>query len=164
MTKLTVPSQFNIFGVTYSIELLSGEELKRRDAFDGESGGGGREGIQLYGETAVDTKRIRLNQDIDSRRRAITLLHEIMHAAIGISGLSTFLSGNMEEALVTLMEEVIIQFMSQWGSEYLSAISIDGSDSEYLRENTSEDGLSKTQLPITGKSKAGKVGKRGRRE
>lgn len=55
-----------------------------------------------YGETNVLERTIKINSNKDKKES--TLLHEIIHAVLGVSGYSERMSEQEEEALVVLLE------------------------------------------------------------
>lgn len=62
-----------------------------------------------YGETNVFARRIRVGQSCDTaEKRASTLLHELIHAALGTAGHDEMLGDKAEEALVVCLEHALM--------------------------------------------------------
>lgn len=58
----------------------------------------------LFGETLPDTKRIKIKSDLTPAALEATLFHEMMHAALFMSGLSQIVTEDMEEAIIRAIE------------------------------------------------------------
>ena len=60
----------------------------------------------LCGDCDVDNKVIRIEQSLEGKTFKETLIHEKFHAMLTLSGLSQFLSDELEEALCRLIERL----------------------------------------------------------
>lgn len=69
-----------------------------------------------YGETNTDKMTIEINLDQDDRSFHSTLLHEMFHAALSMSGISHMLDGipglDVEEAIVRALENSLQDSLS----------------------------------------------------
>jgi len=62
-----------------------------------------------YGESNVFERRIRIGTSCDNAaKRATTLLHELIHAALGTAGHDQLLGDNAEEAIVVCLEHALM--------------------------------------------------------
>lgn len=57
-----------------------------------------------HGEFDLDAMSIYLSDSLDGKELQTTLLHEIMHAALGIGGVSYAITDEQEEAVVRCLE------------------------------------------------------------
>lgn len=65
-----------------------------------------------YGETKIFARSIRIGQSCDSsEKRASTLLHELIHAALGTAGHDEILGDKTEEALVVCLEHALMPLL-----------------------------------------------------
>lgn len=64
------------------------------------------DGDTLFGDTDVDEKIIKIctKRCITSAQLESTLMHEAIHAVLGVSGMAQLLKGDQEEALVIALE------------------------------------------------------------
>lgn len=69
-----------------------------------------------HGETDVENLEIRLNPRHASTSR-ITLLHEIIHVSLGISGVSELLEDKQEEAICRCLEYALLDYINFQGHE-----------------------------------------------
>lgn len=60
-----------------------------------------------YGECIPEERLIRINPDKPADTFEATLFHEKLHAALAMSGLSTLLSDETEEAIVLCLENLV---------------------------------------------------------
>lgn len=66
-----------------------------------------------YGDTCSRTKVIRLNPRLSEEVKLETLWHEVLHASLGISGLSHVLTADLEEAVVSCIENATWELISK---------------------------------------------------
>lgn len=66
------------------------------------------ENDESFGDTCYEDRAIRIGTKCDTaEKRAATLLHEICHAAIGVTGLEHMLGDKLEEAVVSGLENAL---------------------------------------------------------
>lgn len=106
--QLQFPDSVLVLGERFRIELVP----DFRDN-DGES--------VLFGDTGSDVVggfyRIRINSDLDTRTRWRTLVHEHVHAALCVSGVSNVLPDEVEEVVAQSLEHATIQLLRQFGKQ-----------------------------------------------
>lgn len=94
--KKDLPEKINILGMTFDIELdASLDPLS-------------------YGETESKSYIIKINP-LHYKERKLTLLHECIHAALGVSGLSEIIEEKVEEAIVVCIENALYPYFSVKG-------------------------------------------------
>jgi len=90
-TQPKLPTSIRVLGVPFTIEWdaeLSGDD---------------------YGESNVFERRIRIGASCDNaEKRATTLLHELIHAALGTAGHDELLGDSTEEAIVVCLEHALM--------------------------------------------------------
>jgi hypothetical protein len=65
--------------------------------------------VPAWGEYERHECRISIDKRVpDVEFRLRTLIHEMVHAGLDVSGLTEFLEDKMEEAICTVMEQVIV--------------------------------------------------------
>ncbi len=75
-----------------------------------------------YGEMDFDKKIICIRKGLSPEDQLDTLIHEVHHAALGISGLSNILDcQNMEEALVRIVDYMVIPIVKEEYKKYISS-------------------------------------------
>lgn len=89
----TFPTQLNILGKIFSVKYV---KMASGD----------------YGETLSKDLLIKINKKLPIESMHATLIHEMAHAALGISGLTEVLSEQQEEAVVTAFENCFSQYIS----------------------------------------------------
>ncbi len=67
------------------------------------------EGRDLYGESVLTSKLIKLSTEQTPKEMSETLLHEIIHCILHMSGSSYLIHSGAEEALVRALEHGLIQ-------------------------------------------------------
>ena len=74
-----------------------------------------------YGEMDFDKKIISIRKGLSIEDQLDTLIHEVHHAALGISGLSNILDcENTEEALVRIVDYMVIPIVKEEYKKYIS--------------------------------------------
>ncbi len=75
-----------------------------------------------YGEMDFDKKIISIRKGLSIEDQLDTLIHEVHHAALGISGLSNILDcENTEEALVRIVDYMVIPIVKEEYKKYISS-------------------------------------------
>ena len=75
-----------------------------------------------YGEMDFDKKIISIRKGLSIEDQLDTLIHEVHHAALGISGLSNILDcENTEEALVRIVDYMVIPIVKQEYIKYINS-------------------------------------------
>ena len=87
----TVPKTLSILGQTIDIVQISMSE-------------------DSHGEADLDNHRIVLNEKYKDTNK-VTLIHELIHAAIGISGISEILTKKQEEAICRCLEYALLDYI-----------------------------------------------------
>lgn len=80
------------------------------------------DGEELAGDTVGFNKRIRINADYDTPRKWQILMHEILHAALHVSGPGEVIDDDMEECVVQSLEHALTQFIKVHGRQLIKAI------------------------------------------
>lgn len=73
-------------------------------------------GTDLHGESDLDNHSIILNAHY-AKTNKITLLHEVIHASLGIGGVSEFLTDKQEEAVCRCLEHALLDYIKFPGDE-----------------------------------------------
>lgn len=80
---------------------------------------------QLDEETVGDTvgfyRRIRISNDIDSKKLWSVLVHEWVHAVLHVNGVANTLDADLEEVIAQSMEHAIEELMKQIGPSLLAS-------------------------------------------
>ena len=75
-----------------------------------------------YGEMDFDKKIISIRKGLNIEDQLDTLIHEVHHAALGISGLSNILDcENTEEALVRIVDYMVIPIVKEEYKKYINS-------------------------------------------
>ena len=75
-----------------------------------------------YGEMDFDKKIISIRKGLSIEDQLDTLIHEVHHAALGISGLSNILDcENTEEALVRIVDYMVIPIVKEEYKKYINS-------------------------------------------
>jgi Zn-dependent peptidase ImmA (M78 family) len=70
--------------------------------------------IEDFGIMDFDARVIYIRESLTREEQLDTLLHEVHHAALGISGLSNIINDdNTEEALVRLVEHMVVPVIKE---------------------------------------------------
>lgn len=97
------PTSVTVLGQEFRIELLPAEKM------DGN-----------FGEMVGELHRIRICDTQDRARRWRTLLHEVVHAVLYVNGVSNTIDEDQEEVIAQSLEYGMLQFMQQYGDEYMA--------------------------------------------
>lgn len=99
----SLPQEVSILGVKFRVELT-----KLDDGTVGDT-------VGLY-------RRIRISEDVDSKRKWTTLVHEWIHAALFINGVSSVIDENVEEIIAQTLEHAIEEMLRQIGPSIMAQI------------------------------------------
>tara|TARA_Y100000592_G_scaffold74958_1_gene116951 strand:- start:21 stop:344 length:324 start_codon:yes stop_codon:yes gene_type:complete len=79
--------------------------------------------IKDFGDMDIDTKTIRIRVDLKPEEAFDTLMHEIVHAALAVSGLTNILDdGNLEEAIVRMTDYLVFPVFKNQYDEFRKKI------------------------------------------
>jgi hypothetical protein len=104
--RYTDPSSIPVLGETFRVEMV--------DAILDDD--------EAVGECLPDISLIRLVRSQGSRRKWKTAFHEGLHGALDVTGISAYLSTELEESIVRTAETYTMQFLRQLGRELLDAV------------------------------------------
>jgi len=97
----TIPSTITVGGMKFKIEFKEMDD---------------------YGEMDFDKKIISIRKGLSIEDQLDTLIHEVHHAALGISGLSNILDcENTEEALVRIVDYMVIPIVKEEYKKYINS-------------------------------------------
>jgi len=68
-------------------------------------------GKKTWGETNSEKRWIKINKNFPENTYRDTLLHEVIHAVIGVAGLSNLLDHNLEESLAIALENGLAELV-----------------------------------------------------
>jgi energy-converting hydrogenase A subunit M len=79
--------------------------------------------IKDFGDMDIDTKTIRVRADLKPEEAFDTLMHETVHAALAVSGLTNILDDdNLEEAIVRMTDYLIFPLYKKQYDEFRKTI------------------------------------------
>ena len=79
--------------------------------------------IKDFGDMDIDTKTIRVRADLKPEEAFDTLMHEVVHAALAVSGLTNILDDdNLEEAIVRMTDYLIFPLYKKQYDEFRKTI------------------------------------------
>ena len=79
--------------------------------------------IKDFGDMDIDTKTIRVRSDLKPEEAFDTLMHETVHAALAVSGLTNILDDdNLEEAIVRMTDYLIFPLYKKQYDEFRKTI------------------------------------------
>lgn len=90
-----------ILGQRFSIKVVTKETLKNKT---------GDHVTESYGAMELVPRVIYLNRELRGDQLKRILIHEIIHAYIGLAGLTEFTNNKTEEALCCVLENLVDQF------------------------------------------------------
>jgi len=64
-----------------------------------------------YGETQIEERIIKININRSKKTWKATLLHEVVHAGLGLTGRAESMTGDDEESIVIFMENLLEDFV-----------------------------------------------------
>jgi len=97
----TIPSTITVGGMKFKIEFKEMDD---------------------YGEMDFDKRIISIRKGLSIEDQLDTLIHEVHHAALGISGLSNILDcENTEEALVRIVDYMVIPIVKEEYKKYINS-------------------------------------------
>lgn len=96
----------NILGETIDIRLVSEEEVAKHM-------GENTADYSAYGVYVPIDRTIYINKSLEPDQARKTLIHEIIHAHMSISGLTSILDDKVEEAVCTALESLYHLFISK---------------------------------------------------
>lgn len=96
-----IPKSINILGKKIKIKTKADTTLKFEDAE-----GAGAEDEEVSGYYSHDEGYIMINSSLSEDMQWVTLLHEMVHAVMGITGLSEVVTSDKEEAICRAMENL----------------------------------------------------------
>lgn len=99
----SLPQEVSILGVKFRVELTKLDE-------------------GVVGDTVGLYRRIRISEDSDSKRKWTTLVHEWIHAALFINGVSSVIDENIEEIITQTLEHAIEEMLRQIGPSLMEQI------------------------------------------
>ncbi len=94
MSKRTRPRSVKIFGQKFKIKYLAPDEIEEN----------------CEGVVFLSKREIHLDSSLPLEQLRRVLIHEIMHAILGVSGISEKLSDAVEESIATAMESALPAF------------------------------------------------------
>jgi len=75
--------------------------------------------IKDFGDMDIDTKTIRVRADLKPEEAFDTLMHETVHAALAVSGLTNILDDdNLEEAIVRMTDYLVFPLYKKQYDEF----------------------------------------------
>lgn len=110
--KLPLPDHLDVLGVPFRVEMLGSLE----DVAEDEE--------QTWGDTVGFNRRIRINSSQDTRRQWTTLMHEMMHAALYVTGVSGQITDEIEEIIVQSLEHAMEQFLLKHGDQIVKSLEV----------------------------------------
>ncbi len=99
----SLPSQVFIGGIPFSVEEVKPNELSEKG---------------LMGEFHASKQQIIINSESGPDMKKTTLIHEILHAIIFMSG-NTHMEESEQERLVASMETVVYRFLQENNLEWI---------------------------------------------
>ncbi len=79
--------------------------------------------IKDFGDMDIDTKTIRVRAGLKPEEAFDTLMHETVHAALAVSGLTNILDDyNLEEAIVRMTDYVVFPLYKKQYDEFRKTI------------------------------------------
>jgi len=79
--------------------------------------------IEDFGIMDFDARVIYIRESLTREEQLDTLLHEVHHAALGISGLSNIINDdNTEEALVRLVEHMVVPIIKKEYKKFIKKL------------------------------------------
>jgi Zn-dependent peptidase ImmA (M78 family) len=76
--------------------------------------------IEDFGIMDFDARVICIRKSLTKEEQLDTLMHEVHHAALGVSGLSNILNDdNLEEALVRLVEHMVVPIIKEEHKKFI---------------------------------------------
>ena len=79
--------------------------------------------IKDFGDMDIDTKTIRVRADLKPEEAFDTLMHETVHAALAVSGLTNILDDdNLEEAIVRMTDYLVFPLYKKQYDEFKKTI------------------------------------------
>ena len=76
--------------------------------------------IEDFGIMDFDARVICIRKSLTEEEKLDTLMHEVHHAALGVSGLSNVLNDdNLEEALVRLVEHMVVPIIKEEHKKFI---------------------------------------------
>ena len=76
--------------------------------------------IEDFGIMDFDARVICIRKSLTKEEQLDTLMHEVHHAALGVSGLSNVLNDdNLEEALVRLVEHMVVPIIKEEHKKFI---------------------------------------------
>lgn len=103
--KQTLPEYVHPLGVRFRVELV--------DKVDEE---------ESAGETYAHHRVIKIANEMDTKRRWSTLLHEYIHASLHVTGLDAVISDELNEVIAQSLEFSLEQFLRAHGKELVAAM------------------------------------------
>ena len=103
---MQLPQVLNVLGVPFRIEVTEVPE-------------------GICGETLGFYRRIKIDQDLDTRRYWTTLLHEWVHAVLYVNGTSSVIPDEVEEMIAQTMEHALEEMLLQVGPQIISILKED---------------------------------------
>lgn len=70
-----------------------------------------KENFANFGESNLDDLVITIRKDLDDKAFETTLLHEVIHVMLHISGWNELLEDNKEESLVRMLEHGLVDIV-----------------------------------------------------
>jgi|TARA_R100001079_G_C4377031_1_gene121437 energy-converting hydrogenase A subunit M len=100
--KTVIPSTIDVGGIEFKVVLSK---------------------IKDFGDMDIDTKTIRVRADLKPEEAFDTLMHETVHAALAVSGLTNILDDdNLEEAIVRMTDYLIFPLYKKQYDEFRKTI------------------------------------------
>lgn len=100
--KTVIPSTIDVGGIEFKVVLSK---------------------IKDFGDMDIDTKTIRVRADLKPEEAFDTLMHETVHAALAVSGLTNILDDdNLEEAIVRMTDYLIFPLYKKQYDEFKKTI------------------------------------------
>jgi len=100
--KTVIPSTIDVGGIEFKVILSK---------------------IKDFGDMDIDTKTIRVRADLKPEEAFDTLMHETVHAALAVSGLTNILDDdNLEEAIVRMTDYLIFPLYKKQYDEFRKTI------------------------------------------
>ena len=76
--------------------------------------------IEDFGIMDFDARVICIRKSLTEEEQLDTLMHEVHHAALGVSGLSNILNDdNLEEALVRMVEHMVVPIIKEEHKKFI---------------------------------------------
>ena len=101
-----------ILGQKFNLKFVTKETLRTKC---------GENHDMYYGAMELVPRNIYINRDLTGEQLQRVLLHEMIHAYLGLAGLTEFMSSKLEEAICCALENQVDLFTNTKFNEFMTA-------------------------------------------